>query len=81
MERGIFIDTINPGGDNLYTTDQICRMVEFLIDNIFVKSGGCLFHQVIGIPMGTNCVPLLPDLFLYSYESEFLDNIPLPTNC
>ena len=32
------MDTINPGGDNLYTADQICRMVEFLIDNIFVKS-------------------------------------------
>ena len=39
--------TINPGGDNLYTADQICRMVEFLIDNIFVKFGGCLFYQVI----------------------------------
>ena len=47
-------------------------MVEFLIDNIFVKFGGCLFHQVIGIPMGTNCAPLLADLLHYSYESEFL---------
>ena len=54
---------------------QICRMVEFLIDNIFVKFGGCLFRQVIGIPIGTNCAPLLADLFLYSYESEFLDNM------
>ena len=25
--------------------------------------------------MGMNCVPLLADLFLYSYESEFLDNM------
>ena len=24
--------------------------------------------------MGTNCTPLLADLFLYSYENEFLDN-------
>ena len=70
-----FIDIINPGGDNLYAADQICRMVEFLIDNIFVKFGGCLFHQVIGISMGTNCAPLLADLFLYSYEREFLDNM------
>ena len=23
--------------------------------------------------MGTNCVPLLADLFLYSYENKFLD--------
>ena len=52
-----------------------CRMVEFWIDNIFVKFGGCLFRQVIGIPMGPSCAPLLADLFLYSYESEFLDNM------
>ena len=45
--KGYFIDTINPGGDNLYIADQICRMVEILIDNIF-KFGGCLFRQVIG---------------------------------
>ena len=73
--KGYSIDTINPGGDNLYTAYQICRMVECLIDNIFVKFGGCLFHQVVGIPMGTNCAPLLADLFLYSYESAFLDNM------
>ena len=27
------------------------------------------------IPVGTNCAPLLADLFLYSYENEFLDNM------
>ena len=35
--------------------------------------GGQLFLQMVGIPMGTNCAPLLVDLFLYSYEKEFLD--------
>ena len=73
--KGYVIDTINPGGDNLYAADQICRMVEFLIDNIFAKFGGCLFRQVIGIPMGTNCAALLADLFLYFYESEFLNDM------
>ena len=67
--------TISSGGDNLYTAYQICRMAEFLIDNIFVKFGGRLFRHVIGIPMGTNCGPLLADLFLYSYESDFLDKM------
>ena len=50
-------------------------MIEFLIENIFVQFGGRLFRQVIGIPMGTNCAPLLADLFFYSYENEFLDNM------
>ena len=29
----------------------------------------------IKISMGTNCAPLLADLFLYSYENEFLDKL------
>ena len=59
----------------MYTADNICKMIEFLIDNIFVQFGGRLFRQVIGIPMGTNCALLLADLFLYSFENEFLDNM------
>ena len=50
-------------------------MIEFLIDNIFVKFGGCLLRQVIGIAMGMNCAPLLADLFLSSSENDFLDNM------
>ena len=30
---------------------------------------------MVGIPMGTNFAPLLADLFLYSYENEFLDKL------
>ena len=61
--------------DNKYTANNICKMIEFLVDNIYVRFGGQLFQQMIGIPMGTNCVPLLANLFLYSYESEFLDKL------
>ena len=50
------------------TADNICKIIEFLIDNIFVQFGGRLLRKVIGIPMGTNCAPLLADLFRYSYE-------------
>ena len=45
------------------------------MDNIYVRFVGHLFRQMVGIPMGTNCVPLLADLFLYSYENEFLDEL------
>ena len=50
-------------------------MIEFLVDNVYVRFEGQLFRQMTGIPMGTNCAPLLADLFLYSYESEFLDKL------
>ena len=70
---------IYSGGDKTYNANQTCDMVEFLIDNIFVKFGGHLSCQVIGLPMGTDCAPPPPpplaDYFLYSNESDCLDNM------
>jgi hypothetical protein len=55
---------------------QFGVMLPFVsLDKIFVSLGGTLFQQVVGIPMGTNCAPLLADLFLYSHESEFLQKL------
>ena len=31
-----------------------------------------VFRQTVGIPMGTNCAPLVADLFLYCYERDFM---------
>ena len=59
----------------MYTADNICKMIEFLIDNILVQFRECLFRQVIGIPVGTNCASLLADLLLYSLENEFSDDM------
>ena len=50
-------------------------MLEFLVDNIFVVFGGKVFQQIVGIPMGTNCAPVLADIFLYSYEAEFIQSL------
>ena len=60
---------------NKYTEDDIISMINFLIDNIYVEFGGNIFQQTIGIPIGTNCAPLLADLFLYSYEAEFIQQL------
>ena len=50
-------------------------MLEFLIVNIFVEIGGHIFQHCIGIPIATDCTPLLADLFLYSYEAEFMQSL------
>ena len=50
-------------------------MLEFLVDNIFVVFAGKVFQQIVGIPMGTNCAPLLADIFQYSYEAEFIQSL------
>ena len=60
---------------NKYSEDDIIKMQEFLVDNVFVIFAGKVFQQIIGIPMGTNCAPLLANIFLYSYEAEFIQSL------
>ena len=60
---------------NKYTEDDIVNMLEFLVENIFVVFGGKDFQQIVGIPMGLNYAPLLADIFLYSYEAEFMQSL------
>ena len=55
-----------------WTCADVCEALCFLLDNIYVRYGNTIYRQVIGIPMGTNCAPLVADLFLYCYESEFM---------
>jgi hypothetical protein len=55
-----------------FSETDIFNMLEFLFDNIVVMLGGPIFQQTAGIPLGTNCAPLLADLFLYSYEADFI---------
>ena len=58
-----------------YSEDDIIKMLEFLVHKIFVVFPGKVFQQIVGIPMGTNCAPLLADIFLYSYEAEFIQSL------
>ena len=41
----------------------------------YVRFGGQLFRQMVGIPMATNCSTSSADLFLFSYENEVLDKL------
>ena len=58
-----------------YTEEDIIKMLEFRNDNIFMVFAGKVFQQILGIPMGTNCAPLLADIYLYSYEAEFIQSL------
>ena len=41
------------------------------MENIYVQFDGIVYQQIVGISMGTNCAPLIADLFLYCYERGF----------
>ena len=50
----------------------MCDVLHYLLDNIFIRFGSKLYRQIVGIPMGTNCAPLVADLFLFCYERDFM---------
>ena len=45
----------------LWTCQKVCEALTFLLDNIYIRFGTKLFRQIVGIPMGTNCAPLVAD--------------------
>ena len=53
-------------------TYHLCDALTFLLDNIFIRFGTKLYRQVVGIPMDTNCAPLVADFFLFCYERDFM---------
>ena len=55
-----------------WSSQNVCDMLTCLLDNIFIRFGTKLYRQVVGIPMGTNCAPLVADLVLFCNEREFM---------
>jgi hypothetical protein len=55
----------------MHSEADIKGVFGFLVDNIYVVFG----EHFVGIPMVTNCAPSLADLFLYSYEAEFVQKL------
>ena len=50
----------------------MCDELHYLLDNIFIRFGSKLYRQIVGVPMGTNCAPLVADLFLFCDERDFM---------
>ena len=56
----------------------MCYALHYLLDKIFIRFGSKLYRQILGIPMGTNCAPLVADLVLFCHERDFM--LPLSDN-
>ena len=48
-----------------WSCQNVCDALTFFLYNIFIWFGTKLYRQVVGIPMDTNCAPLVADLFLF----------------
>ena len=46
----------------------MCDALHYLLDSIFKRFGLKLYRQIVGIPIGTNCAPLV------AFKSTLSDN-------
>ena len=66
----------NPQNYNIcFNKCSIKKAVIYLLQNCFFTVGKALFRQRIGIPMGSDPAPFFANLFLYHYESSWLNNL------
>ena len=67
-----FFTSEQPKRYKLWSCQKMCDALHYLLDIIFTRFGSKLYTQIVGIPMGTNCAPLVADLFLFCYERDFM---------
>ena len=74
-DRKAFFTSSDQSRYTLWSCQNVRDALSYLLDNIYIRFGTKLYRQIVGITMGTNCAPLVADLFLYCYERDFMDSL------
>ena len=71
-ERQAFFTSGDTKRYKLWSCQNVCKALLYLLDNIYIRFGTKLYRQIVGIPMGPNCALIVADLFLFCYEKDFM---------
>ena len=71
-EKNAFFTSEQPKRYKLWSRQKMCDVLHYLLDNIFIRLGSKVYRQIVGIPLGTNCAPLVADFFLFCTERDFM---------
>ena len=74
-EERAFFNSEEHKNNDLWSCQKVTDALIYLLDNIYIRFGSKLYRQNVGIPMGTNCAPLVADLFLFCYERDFMKSL------
>ena len=62
--RGDFLERLfYTSSDQSRYTLNVSDALFYLLDNMYIRFGTKLYKQIVEIPMGTNCAPLVAYLF------------------
>ena len=70
-DRNAFFTLEKPKKYHAWSCQNVCDALTSLLVNILIRFGTWLYRQAVGIPLGTNCAPLVADLYLFCYERLF----------
>ena len=74
-ERHAFFTSGDTIRYKLWSCQNVCEALIYILDNIYIRFGTKLYRQIVDIPMGTNCAPLVADLFLFCYERDYMTSL------
>ena len=74
-KKAFFTSADHYGGYHFWSCQTVCDALSFRFDYIYIMFDTKLYRQIVGIPMGTNCAPLVADLFLFCCERDFVKNL------
>ena len=74
-ERQAFLTSGDENRYKFWSCQYLCEALIYILDTIYIRFGTKLYRQIVGIPMGTNCAPLVADLFLFCYERDFMTSL------
>ena len=65
-DKTAFFTSTDHIGYMLWSCQNVCDALSYLLDNIYIRFGNKLNRQIVGVPMGTNCAPLIADLISFA---------------
>ena len=57
-----------------YTEKDLIKILDFILDNIYVKFGDEIYKQIIGIPIGLDSGQDIANLLLQQYEAAYVES-------
>ena len=72
-QKAFFFTSTDHRGYKLWSCQNVCDSLSYLLD--YINFGIELYRDMVGILMGKNCAPLVADLFIFSYEKNFMTSL------
>ena len=66
-DKAVFVSNKKYASYKCWTCAELYEAFTFLMEHIYVHFEGMVYQQIVAIPMGTNCAPLIADLFCFYF--------------